>query len=153
MCLTTIKRDHVMSEASIWWLVTGLILVAELSTGSFYLLMLGLGSLVAALSAHAGYSINIQLACAALVGGIGAVVLGQWKKHVLLAQNTEVSQHLDIGAVVLVEVWSEQKTTQVQHRGANWGALLSPGQVALPGSYRIIDVQGNHLILEKFIPQ
>ena len=103
---------------------------------------------------HAGYSINIQIACAALVGGIGAVLLGQWKKYVRLAQDKpEVSQHLDIGAVVLVEIWSEQKTAQVQHRGANWAAVLSPGQVALPGSYRIIDVKGNHLILEKFSPQ
>lgn len=143
-----------MNEATIWWLITGLVLVVELSTGSFYLLMLGFGSLAAALSAHAGYSINIQLACAALVGGIGAVLLGQWKKHVRLAQDEpEVSQHLDIGAVVLVEIWSEQKTAQVQHRGANWAAVLSPGQVALPGSYRIIDVKGNHLILEKFSPQ
>ena len=47
-----------MSEPTLWWLVTGAIVVAELLTGTFYLLMLGLGAVAAALAAHLGASLT-----------------------------------------------------------------------------------------------
>ena len=37
-----------------WWLAAGVLVVAELATGTFYLLMLALGLAAGALAAHAG---------------------------------------------------------------------------------------------------
>ena len=45
-----------MEYSTIWWLVAGALVIAELLTGSFYLLMLALGAIVGALCAHAGRS-------------------------------------------------------------------------------------------------
>ena len=70
-----------MSNATMWWVLTGVLVALELVTGTFYLLMLGLGAVAAALAALAGYGLSTQLVAAAIVGGLGAVLLGQWRKR------------------------------------------------------------------------
>ena len=139
-----------MSEANIWWLVTGALVALELATGTFYLLMLGIGSGAAALTAHAAYGLNAQLAAAAVVGALGAALLGQWRRQRTKADTAPApSQHLDIGATVQVSDWDAQGMARVQHRGATWTAVLAPGQQPSPGTYSVQDVQGNRLVLEK----
>ena len=41
-----------MEASTIWWLAAGAVVVAELLTGTFYLLMVALGLVAAALAAH-----------------------------------------------------------------------------------------------------
>jgi membrane protein implicated in regulation of membrane protease activity len=45
-----------MAETTIWWLLAGTAVAVELLTGTFYLLMLAIGLVAAALAAHAGLS-------------------------------------------------------------------------------------------------
>ena len=40
--------------STVWWLITGGLVAAELATGTFYLLMLALGAAAAAVAAHLG---------------------------------------------------------------------------------------------------
>ena len=44
-----------MAESTLWWLLAGGIVAAELLTGTFYLLMLALGVAAAAIAAHLRY--------------------------------------------------------------------------------------------------
>ena len=44
-----------MAESTLWWLLAGGIVAAELLTGTFYLLMLALGVAAAAIAAHLTY--------------------------------------------------------------------------------------------------
>ena len=60
-----------MSDATMWFVLSGVLVALELMTGSFYLLMLGLGALAAALTAMAGHGLSVQLVVAAAVGGLG----------------------------------------------------------------------------------
>lgn len=138
-----------MSEATMWWVLTGVLVALELATGTFYLLMLGLGAAAAALSAMAGQGLIVQLVVAATVGGLGAVLLGQWRKRQAITPQEAQDQQLDLGATVMVEAWDAQGTTQVKHRGALWSAVLAPDQPAAPGAYRIQAMAGNRLVLEK----
>ena len=62
-----------MEASTIWWLAAGAVVVAELLTGTFYLLMVALGLVAAALAAHLGLASALQMVSAAIVGG-GAVV-------------------------------------------------------------------------------
>ena len=62
-----------MEESTIWWLLAGGLVVAELLTGTFYLLMLAVGVGAAGIAAHLGASTTAQILTAALVGG-GSVV-------------------------------------------------------------------------------
>lgn len=138
-----------MSDATMWWVLTGVLVALELVTGTFYLLMLSLGALAAALAAMAGHGTTIQLVAAAVVGGLGAVMLGQWRKRQTTTPQETRDQHLDLGTTVMVEAWDAQGTAQVKHRGAAWTAELAPGQSATPGAHRIQGIAGNRLVLEK----
>ena len=138
-----------MSDATMWWVLTGLLVAVELVTGTFYLLMLGLGAVAAALVGMAGHDLNTQLVTAAIVGGLGAVLLGQWRKRQTPTPQEAQDQHLDLGATVQVDAWDAQGTAQVKHRGAAWTAVLAPGQTAAPGVHRIQAMAGNRLVLEK----
>jgi membrane protein implicated in regulation of membrane protease activity len=136
-----------MNHATLWWLVTGLLVAAELVSGTFYLLMLATGAVAAALAAHMGASLTTQLVMAASVGGL-AVVL--WRQSRLRrAQATPDALHLDIGETLLVEAWDAQGTAQVKHRGATWTAVSASAETPSPGLHRIQAIQGNRLVLEK----
>ena len=138
-----------MGDATMWWVLAGVLVALELLTGTFYLLMLGLGAVAAALVAMAGLDLKIQLVTAAIVGGLGAVLLGQWRKRQTTTPQEAQDQHLDLGATLQVDAWDAQGTAQVKHRGAAWTAVLAPGQTAAPGIYRIQAMAGNRLILVK----
>ena len=138
-----------MSDATMWFVLTGVLMALELMTGSFYLLMLGLGASAAALTGMAGHGLNAQLVVAAAVGCLGVVLLGQWRKRQAITPQDAQDQHLDLGSTVLVEVWDAQGTTQVKHRGAVWGAVHVTHQAPAPGAHRIQAMVGNRLLLER----
>ena len=68
-----------MTESTIWWLLAGGAVAVELMTGTFYLLLIALGLAAAALAAHAGTPLTVQMLVAAVVGG-GTVVVWHWKR-------------------------------------------------------------------------
>mgnify|MGYP000054651764 FL=1 len=136
-----------MNDTSIWWLVTGGLVAAELMSGTFYLLMLAIGATAAAVAAHLGMGLNVQLVTAALIGG-SAVVL--WRQKSLRREaQVPTELHLDIGETVEVIAWDANGTAQVKHRGANWTAVCTSAHTPSPGAHRIQGIQGSRLVLEK----
>nr|WP_280156514.1 NfeD family protein [Piscinibacter sp. XHJ-5] len=138
-----------MSASTFWWVAAGIAVAAELTTGTFYLLMVALGLACAALAAHLGLSVSAQLVAAALVGG-GATALWHWKRareprSAPAERNRDVN--LDIGERVHVAGWASDGTARVQYRGSTWTARLAPGATAAPGEHRVIAVEGNWLVL------
>ncbi len=140
-----------MSDTTMWWVLAGVLVALELVTGTFYLLVLSLGAVAAALVAMAGHGLIAQLVAAALVGGIGAVLLGQWRKRQTTTPQEAQDQQLDLGATVQVDAWDGQGTARVLHRGSAWTAVLAPGQTAAPGVHRIQAIVGNRLVLEQVV--
>ena len=136
-----------MDYPTLWWLIAGALVVAELLSGTFYLLMLSLGAAAAALMAYAGGTLTWQIVTAAAVGGAAAVVWHLKQKPSNDAQDSNI--HLDIGETVTVDAWDAQGHTQVKHRGALWAAVCSQSATPEPGLHRISEMQGNRLILEK----
>ena len=80
-----------MAESTIWWLLTGTAVAIELITGTFYLLMLAIGLAAAAITAHAGAGMTVQLVMAALVGG-GAVAAWHLKRGKRADEPTAAGQ-------------------------------------------------------------
>jgi membrane protein implicated in regulation of membrane protease activity len=137
------------SLATLWWLLAGLLVIAELLTGTFYLLAMALAAACAALAAHFGVGSTTQIMVAAAVGGVGAAGLTQWrKKHPPLPAAANPDVNLDIGSVVHVPEWSSDGSARVQHRGSAWNAKFVGAGQAEPGSHRIAAVHGNVLHLE-----
>ncbi|RQP22933.1 NfeD family protein [Albitalea terrae] len=138
-----------MSASTVWWLLAGVAVAAELTTGTFYLLMVALGLAAGALAAHAGLAASIQLVAASVIGG-GATVLWHWKRSRMpqdrpVPENRDVN--LDIGERVQVPAWEPDGTARVAYRGSTWSARLQPGAAAAPGLHRVAAVEGNWLVL------
>ena len=138
-----------LNASTLWWLVAGGLVLAELATGTFYLLMLALGAAAAALAAMSGATLVPQLLAAALVGG-GAVVAWHRKRDgagnaPATASNRDVN--LDVGERVTVERWGHDGRTQVQYRGSRWAAEYQGTGLPAPGEHVIVAVESNHLVL------
>lgn len=136
-----------MAESTIWWVLAGLVIGAELLTGTFYLLMLASGMVGAALAAHLGASLSVQIAIAAVLGG-GSVAIWHFQRSKQPKPDARADV-LDVGAHVLVEAWEADGSTQVKHRGANWRARPVPGATPETGPHRIEEVVGNTLLIRK----
>ncbi|MBC7471221.1 MAG: NfeD family protein [Ramlibacter sp.] len=140
-----------MAESTLWWLLAGGAVAVELLTGTFYLLMLAIGLVAAALAAHFGVSSNLQLVVAALVGG-GAVVgwhLVRLRRPQELPAEANRDVNLDVGETVQVTRWAQDGTTQVKYRGAQWTAVPAPGAIPVAGPHRIRQVVGSRLVVEQ----
>jgi membrane protein implicated in regulation of membrane protease activity len=140
-----------MAESTLWWLATGGVIVAELLTGTFYLLMLGIGCAAAALAAHLGLGLNGQMVLAALVGG-GAVVawhLRQMQRPTEAPAQSNANVNLDIGETVQIEAWNTDGTADVHYRGARWTAIHRPGVAPTTGPHRVAELVGNRLLVDK----
>lgn len=140
-----------MAESTIWWLMAGAAVALELATGTFYLLMFSVGLAAGALAAHAGAGVPLQLVAAAVVGG-GAVA--GWylvRRSRPDAQGVGADPHasLDIGEAVQVTAWAPDATATVRYRGANWTVVAHGGEHEGPGMYRIREVTGSRLVVEK----
>lgn len=138
-----------MDVSTLWWVVAGLAVAAELITGTFYLLMLAVGLVAGAVAAHLGWAISLQIAAAAIVGS-GATALWHWRQASRprsgpLAENRDVN--LDIGEHVSVAEWQPDLTTRVPYRGSVWQARLQPGAHMHTGEHVVKAVEGNWLIL------
>jgi membrane protein implicated in regulation of membrane protease activity len=137
------------ATSTLWWVLAGLTVVAELTTGTFYLLMIALGLGAGAIAAHLGLSASWQIVGAAAVGG-GATAAWHWQrmKHprsAPAAENRDVN--LDIGERVTVAAWGADRTARVSYRGTSWTARLQPDAPALPGEHVVRAVEGNWLVL------
>ena len=141
-----------MGNANIWWLLAGGAVAVELVTGTFYLLMLAAGLVAGALAATLGLALIGQMLLAAAIGG-GAVAVWHWRRSQCPAPkpvNANPDVHLDIGQAIHVVRWNADGTANVHFRGAQWIAVAAdPDQANQPGSFRIKEMVGNRLVIEK----
>ncbi|MBY0409614.1 MAG: NfeD family protein [Burkholderiaceae bacterium] len=139
-----------MAESTLWWLATGAVIVAELLTGTFYLLMVALGLLAAAISAHLGLPMVAQMVMIAVVGG-GAVVacyLVKKKRPGDPSARADRSVNLDVGETLLIESWNSDGTSLVRYRGAQWTAVHRPGVTPSTGMHRVSELVGSRLLVD-----
>jgi len=141
-----------LSMSTVWWVLAGVAVAAELATGTFYLLMVALGLAAGAIAAHLGLSSSLQITTAALVGG-GATALWHWRRmqhprSAPAAENRDVN--LDIGERVNVTAWGSDRTAKVSYRGSMWTARLQPDAPAASGEHIVKAVEGNWLVLAPF---
>jgi len=134
-----------------WWIAAGVLVAAELATGTFYLLMLAWGAVAAALAAHLGLGFNVQLVCAAVAGG-GAVAAwhllrGRRPTTAPPASNRDVN--LDVGEQVQVPQWQADGNARVSYRGAAWDVRFAGPGAPAPGLHVVRAVEGSRLLLER----
>src|SRR5450830_1711321 len=136
-----------MNPWVIWAVMAGVVVILELFTGTFYLLMIA-GVVVAAV----GLSISAQLLVAAIVGSLATIWLHRskygWKANANAARDPNVN--MDIGQTIEVGEWhahgSGRPSARVAYRGAMWDVELHHG-AGEPGRFVILEVQGSKFIV------
>ena len=137
------------------WTIIGFVLVIiELATGTFYLLVLGLGAFAAALVAWLGANMLVQAA----VGG-GVALAGSWFVHHWHEAQRRAdggkSNLLDRGQPVVLDGWANESAgiARVKYRGAMWDARLAePATHPAPGSTLYIEGQEGTMLVVASAP-
>ncbi len=131
------------------WAAAGLVLViAELVTGTFYLLVLGIAALVGAAVAFSGLGFWIQAIGASVIAVAGVIWIHQRRKLITPAAMPSP----DFGQPVTWESWVSQpdRFARVRYRGASWEARVVGECAGEPGEMLYISaVHGNTLEVAK----
>ena len=131
-----------------WWIVAGVLLVLELMSGTFYLLMIAIGFVAGGLAHWAGAGLAIELPVAALVSFVA--VLGLRRSRFGISKRRDASHdpnvNLDIGETLEVKKWHEGRA-RAMYRGAEWDIELAPGETEGAQFYRITAFSGNTLVV------
>ena len=126
-------------EEHVVWAILGLTLViVELLTGTFYLLVLGIAAFAAAGAAWAGSDFAVQVLAGAVISAVGCYLV-----HVYHAKNaTQQMPPVDAGNPAKFESWIDQgaRLARVSYRGAPWDARIDGGDTLEPGA--TVYVQG-----------
>ena len=140
------------SASTWWWIAAGMLVVGELLTGTFYVLMLAIGCAVAALAGYGGISFFAQVVAAVVVGGAAVLAwhrkrLNDPRANVTPAANRDIN--LDIGEQVHVDGWNADGTARVPYRGSAWNVRYVGDGPAAPGLHVIAEVRHNELALRR----
>jgi membrane protein implicated in regulation of membrane protease activity len=132
-------------EEDFLWAILGLVLViVELLTGTFYLLMLGIAAFGAALAAWLGQPIGVQAVVAALVSAAGC-----YGVHVYRAKNAKGQMApIDAGQPASFENWIDAgaRLARVRYRGASWDAVVDGEEAVDAGAMLyVVTANGNTL--------
>ena len=136
-------------DFSLAWAIAGLVLViAELLTGTFYLLMLALAAFGGAAAAWLGYQFPVQALFAAAVAAAGC-----WGVHAYRARNQGARMApIDAGMPASFETWidSGSRLARVRYRGASWDAHVEGAEALEPGAMLyVLSADGNTLKVAK----
>ncbi|MEW6687666.1 MAG: NfeD family protein [Pseudomonadota bacterium] len=127
-------------EPHLAWALLGLTLViVELLSGTFYLLMLGIAAFGAGAAAWFGAGFPLQSVVAGIVAAAGC-----WAVYAYRARNaTRQMAPIDAGQPAKFESWVDQgaRLARVSYRGAAWDARVDGADAPEPGA--IVYVQGS----------
>jgi len=132
-------------EEDFLWAILGLALVViELLSGTFYLLMLGIAAFGAALAAWLGQPFGVQAVVAAVVSAAGC-----YGVHVYRAKNVRGQMApIDAGQPASFENWVDQgaRRARVRYRGASWDAVVEGDEAVDAGAMLyVVTANGNTL--------
>ena len=147
-----------MAAWIMWLSASGVLVIFELLTGTFYLLMIALGLGVGAAAAYAGLSPLLQCVSAALIGVVATFSLSRSRFGANSEANPTSSQHpnLDIGQSLVIDVWHHRSdgvyTARAMYRGALWDIESIDATSPEAGSFFIAAMRGNCLLVTASAP-
>ena len=127
-----------------WWIVAAVLIGAELLTGTFYLLAIGIAVGLGGVAAWLGADEPMQFAIAGVLGVVLTMVAHRWR----IARATPPQQPgLDIGQAVQVLRWNSDGTARVAYRGSEWDAEPAKAGGERTETMYIVATRANVLIV------
>ena len=139
-------------DPALLWAITGLVLViVELLTGTFYLLVLGLAAFGAAATAWLGYDFPVQVIVASVISAVGCYAVHLYR----LKNKAQQMPPIDAGMPASFENWVDVRArlARVRYRGASWDARVEGFETLEPGAtVYVLATDGNTLKVVKNRP-
>jgi membrane protein implicated in regulation of membrane protease activity len=130
----------------LYWIVAGIVLViVELLTGTFYLLVLGVAASGGAALAYFGLPFAAQAALATAIAVIGVVIVHRYRARL----HSPTAAPMDVGQRVTLDSWVNEAEglARVRYRGTLWDAKVT-GSRRAGTSFYIRSIDGSTLTIE-----
>jgi membrane protein implicated in regulation of membrane protease activity len=139
-------------DPALLWAVVGLgLVIVELLTGTFYLLMLGIAAFGAAGAAWLGYDFSVQVIVVAVVAAVGCYGVHAYR----VKNKAQQMAPIDAGMPASFESWIDApaRLARVRYRGASWDARVEGAEALEPGAtVYVLAADGNTLKVVKNRP-
>jgi len=141
-----------MADWILWFVAAGVVVILEIFSGTFYLLMIAVGLVAAGIGALLGVGESAQYIIAAVVGAAATYALRRSKfgMHKKNDAARDPNVNLDIGQTLVINEWKNDGVhhhARVMYRGAMWDVDLAPDAVAQTGTFTIHEIRGSRLIV------
>lgn len=133
-----------MDSYWIWWILATVLIGAEMLTGTFYLLAVGVAFAVGGAAAWIGASLPMQLLTAGVLTVIGTAIAHRWRRT---RGDPPQLPGLDVGQSVHVESWHPDGSARVLYRGTKWNGVLASSETPRRHTMYIVATRGSTLVL------
>ena len=134
-----------MSDYWLWWILGTMLVGAELVTGTFYLLAVGVAFVFGGIAASLGAAMPMQLLTAGVLAVTGTVIAHRWRRR---HGDPPPLPGLDIGQSVRVESWHADGTARVTYRGTQWTGVPAAPETPRRHTMYIVATRGSTLVLD-----
>jgi membrane protein implicated in regulation of membrane protease activity len=132
-----------MNDYWIWWILATILAGAEMLTGTFYLLAVGIAFAFGGVAAWVGAEPPLQLLTAGVLAVVGTMIAHRWR----LRRSQPPQPDLDIGQSVRVQNWHADGTARVDYRGTQWNGVAESAQTPRRQTMYIVATRGSTLVL------
>jgi membrane protein implicated in regulation of membrane protease activity len=128
----------------LWWILAAVLIGADVLTGTFYLLAVGIAFAIGGFAAWLGAGTEAQL----LIGGV-LYIAGVFASHRWRSRRgaPPPDSPLDVGQAVRVQAWNPDGTARVAHRGSLWTAELASPDLPRGDVMYIVGMRGSTLVV------
>lgn len=133
-----------MAAYWLWWILAAVLVGAELLTGTFYLLGIGIAFALGGLAAWLGAGTEAQLLIAGVLSIGGIFASRRWRD---LHAKPPADLPLDVGQAVRVQAWNPDGTARVAYRGTLWTAELAEPDIPRGDVMYIVATRGSTLVV------
>jgi membrane protein implicated in regulation of membrane protease activity len=135
-----------MQPALAWLLIGLMLVVVELMTGTFYLLILGIAAGIGSLIAFLDQPFWMQALIAAIAAVVGGVLV--YRYHSAANASSPKDSANDIGQTVTIESWvsEPQRLARVRYRGTIWDAeVLGNDRIEPDARLYVVAMEGSRV--------
>ncbi|MDR1529824.1 MAG: NfeD family protein [Burkholderiales bacterium] len=132
----------------VWWALALILVGAEMLTGSFYLLALGIAFAIGGIVDFLGGNFLMQLVSVGIVGSAGCFAAYYYQQN--SEKKTKQKMEFDIGHRVQVLKWHDDGSARVSYRGSQWDAIAATPETPRNREMLITEVRGSLLVLREY---
>ena len=133
-----------MAAYWMWWIMAAILIGAEMMSGTFYLLAIGVAFAIGGVAAWLGASTTVQMLIAGVLSLALASAAHAWR---LRRGEPRPLPGLDIGQTVRVRAWRDDGSARVEYRGTQWDGIVESAQTPRQDTMVIVATRGSTLVL------